>query len=223
VLLLIFAGVTGWAWLTGATTDCGCFGTWLKRTPQEAALEALTLLIATLLAWVGLRHLQPSQTRAKTWTVSIACLIGLTLPLVFGFPLSRINQAEWKVGQMELGDLEIHGLDHIDLKQGEYIINLMDTDCLHCQESVEEFNALAQETDLPVLIGLCINEAPKLRRFVEEFQPIFPIGQIREDVFWRLMAEGDLPRTILVRDGRIQQVWDKTVPDKDMIKVALSD
>ncbi|MBC8461613.1 MAG: hypothetical protein H8D67_26860, partial [Deltaproteobacteria bacterium] len=44
MLLLIFVGATSWAWLTGATEDCGCFGHWLKRTPGEAVLGNLILL-----------------------------------------------------------------------------------------------------------------------------------------------------------------------------------
>jgi len=54
--------------------------------------------------------------------------------------------------------------------------------------------------------------------FVEEFQPMFPIGQVREDVFLRLLADGDIPRIILVGDGHVQQAWDQRVPDEDSVR-----
>lgn len=217
VLLLIFLGMTTWAWMTGATEDCGCFGAWIRHTPGEAAIQNLFLLAATLLAWVGSRHLQVRHTRAKAWAFASACVIGLTLPVVFGFSVSGITQPQSKTVDIELGHLQIQGLGGIDLRHGAYLIILTDTECLHCREALLDLNTLAEATDLPAVIALCTNEESQRTMFVEEFQPMFPIGQVREDVFLRLLGEGDIPRIILVRDGRVEHVWDQTVPDKDSI------
>ena len=83
-------------------------------------------------------------------------------------------------------------------------------------------NTLAQKTDLPPLIALCENEKRQRMMFEEEFEPIFPIGQIKEDVFWRLIADNNMPSVILLRDGHVQQIWDEKIPDKDGLKEALS-
>jgi len=222
MLLLIFVGATSWAWLTGATEDCGCFGAWLKRTPGEAVLGNVMLLAATALAWVGRRHSEKPRTHAKAWAVMTAFLIGLTLPVAFGFKISQIGQPQWKTVEMEFSQLQAKGLEQIDLRHGEYLIILMDTGCLHCQEAVPELNTLAQETDLPPVIALCENEDRQRMMFEEEFEPIFPIGQIKEDVFWRLIADNNMPSVILLRDGHVQQIWDEKIPDKDGIKEALS-
>jgi hypothetical protein len=98
----------------------------------------------------------------------------------------------------------------------------MGTDCLHCKESVPALNALAEATDLPDVIALCTNEESQRIMFGEEFQPMFPIGKIAEDVFWRLLGDGDMPRVILVRNGHVQKVWDQKIPEKDKIKAFLS-
>jgi len=217
-LLLIFLGVTGWAWMTGATGDCGCFGAWMRHTPGEAAIQNLVLLAATLLAWVGSRHLQVRYTRVKAWAFASACVIGLTLPVVFGFSVSGITQPHSKAVEIELANLQIQGLGGIDLKHGAYLIVLTDTECVHCREVLPDLNTLAEATELPAVIALCTNEESQRTMFVEEFQPMFPIGQVREDVFWRLLGEGDIPRIILVRDGYVQQVWDQTVPDEDSVR-----
>ena len=222
LLLLIFLGATTWAWLTDVTEDCGCFSAWLRRTPGEAVLGNLILLAAIALAWLGHRTIQVPQSRGKTWAIATACLIGLTLPVVFGFRTTGIRLPESKAVEVEIGYLRIQGLEHIDLNQGVYLIVLMDTECLHCQEVVSELNELAQETDLPHIIALCTNEESQRIMFVEKFELIFPIGKIEEDVFWRLLTEGDIPRIILVRDGHVQQIWDQKIPDKDRIKMLLS-
>jgi hypothetical protein len=222
MLLLIFVGATSWAWLTGSTEDCGCFGAWLRRTPGEAAVENLILLAATALAWVGQRYTQVPQPRAKAWAVATACLIGLMLPVAFGFTISQTGNPQWKTVEIELSQLQIKGLDQFDLRHRAYLIILMDTECLHCQEAVPELNTLAQETGLPPVIALCKNEERQRMMFEEEFEPIFPIGQIKEDVFWRLIADNNTPSVILLRDGHVQQIWDEKIPDKDGIKEALS-
>ena len=222
MLLLIFVGATGWAWLTGVTEDCGCFGAWLKRTPGEAVLGNVMLLAATGLAWMGRRHSEKPQTRAKAWAVTTAFLIGLTLPVAFGFRISQIGQPQRKSVEMEFNQLQVKGLEQIDWRQGEYLIVLMDTECLHCQDAVPELNTLAQETDLPSVIALCENEDQQRMIFKEEFEPIFPIGQIKGNVFWRLIADNNIPSVILLRNGHVLQIWDEKIPDKDRIKEVLS-
>jgi len=217
-LLLIFLGVTGWAWMTGATEDCGCFGAWMRHTPGEAAIQNLVLLVATLLAWVGPWRLETQHTRARAWAFASACAIGLTLPIAFGFPISGITQPHSNAVEIELANLQIQGLGDIDLKHGAYLIILTDTECLHCGEAVPGINALAEATELPAVIALCTNEESQRMMFVEEFEPMFLLGQVREDVFWRMLADGDIPRIILVQDGRVQQVWDQTVPDEDSVR-----
>ena len=220
VLLLTFMGVTGRVWMTGSTANCGCFGSWLERTPGEAMLENLVLLTVTVLGWLGHRRLQVPQTRAKTWAIAAACLVGVILPVVFGFPVSRIIQTPPDTGLMEIDHSQIQGLDQIHLKHGTYLIILMDTECRHCQEAVEDFNTLAGEADLPTVFALSMNGQSERERFMEEFQPHFPVGQINEETFWRLLGDGDIPRTMLVRDMRVYEVWDLSVPDKEVIKAA---
>lgn len=219
MLWLIFLGATSWAWLTSATEECGCFGVWLKSSPGKAFIENLVLLAATILAWLGHRDSLRIQSRAKAWSVAVAFLFGLTLPLAFGFRVSRIEQSPWKTMEAELSRLQIQGLDSVDLSRGAHLIVLMDTECEHCLDVMPELNALAEATESPAVIALCISEESKRRMFIEKFQPRFPIGQIKEDAFLRLLGYGDLPRIILFQDQHVGRVWDKSVPNKDMFKM----
>ena len=131
---------------------------------------------------------------------------------------SKINKLQWKTDETELGRLEIQGLKNVDLSRGDYLVILMDTDCEHCREAVPELNNLAEENGMPDLIALAPSDDGKRKRFIEEFQPVFPIGQISDDDFWRLLGEGDIPRIFLLHDRRVQRIWDGKVPDEDMIK-----
>jgi hypothetical protein len=220
LLLLIFLGATSRAWATGATEDCGCFGAWAKRTPAEAMIEDLVLLAVIGLVWVGHRRMRVPQTRIKTWAITTACLVGLALPVVFGFPISAISQPQSKSPKLGLGNLQVQGLDGVDLTHGEYLVILLDTECSHCQEAVPQMNALAA-AGLPHVVSLCKNEEWQRMLFTATYQSKFPIGQISEADFMRLLALGDTPRTLLVRNQRVLKVWDKTVPSKEAIKAAL--
>jgi hypothetical protein len=218
LLFLIFAGVTIWAWLTEATQECGCYGDWLQQTPGHAAIENLVLLAASVFAWMGCRHTPIPQTRTRAWAVTIACLIGLGLPLAFDFPTLGVRQPSLQSDETSIGPLEATGLNDIDLNHGVYLIVLMGTDCLHCQEAIPALNMLSEAPDLPPLIALCTSKEADCIEFTEAFLPVFPIGHISEDLFWQLLSDGTMPRTILLEDGRIKQVWDKTVPDEDAIR-----
>lgn len=221
ILLVFFLVLSGWAWLTGVTEDCGCYGVWIKRTPGESFIEDMILLAALSPAWVWQRGVKIPQTRAKTWAVTLASLAGLVLPVAFGIPIPGMVEAPSGAGQQYLGRLEINGLDKIDLNRGDYLVLLMDTGCEHCQEAVFDINLLAERKDIPGLIALCTNDEENRVRFINEFQPGFPIGQISKDAFWRLLGEGDIPRIILLRNGRIQKAWDATVPRADSVKEAM--
>jgi hypothetical protein len=220
-LLLFFVGASGWAWLTDVTKDCGCFGAWVKRTPGEAVLEGLILLALTFIAWAISRPTRKPEVRSKTWAIAVACLAGLILPLVFGFPVTSVDPNQTKAGDILLGDFQIEGLDHIDLAHGEYLLVLMDTDCSHCRDAVAAVNWLAEDPDLPEVFGLSFNDEDRLKKFRKDLQVIFPIGHITKEDFWRLLGDGNVPRTFLVRDRVVQEVWDIEIPDEHTVKSIL--
>lgn len=222
VLFLIFLGASSWAVFTGATEECGCFGAWLERTPKQAVIEDVILTAATVLALLVYKPGTSPQRRSKPWVVAAACLTGLALPAFFGPSLAWMKQPLSAKDYHPLSILQIPGKEPIDLRRGSYLIILMDANCLHCRKTIPELNELAKADDLPMVIGLCMNEEKQKRSFIEEFQPNFPIGQIGEDAFWRLLGEGELPRIILFRDRRILKVWDKAVPDENAIRAARS-
>lgn len=218
IVLLIFVGMNSWAWVTGTTEDCGCFGAWLKRTPGEGALEGLIMLASLVPAWVRHKHFQNPSTKTKAVAVMMAFIIGLVLPVASGSPISKVRNFQWKTDEMELGRIEIQGLKNVNLSRGDYLVILMDADCLHCREAIPELNSLSEVKGLPPLIALTPNEERQRKKFIEEFQPVFPIGQVSEDDFWRLLGEGDIPRIILLHDRQVQRIWNGKVPHEAEIK-----
>lgn len=220
-LFLVFMGAIGWAWVTGATEDCGCFGAWAKRTPAQAMLEDVLFLAAIVGAWFGHRRVETPPTRLKAWIIGATCIIGLALPMVFGFPLSAISQSKPKTVGMKLDNLQVQGLDQYDLRIGEYLVILLDTECSHCQAAVPKLNALTHDASLPPMVALCKNEEWRRVLFANTYKPAFPLGQIGEKEFLKLLAAGETPRLMLVRDQEVLKIWDKDVPPVGEIKAAM--
>lgn len=119
MLFLVFLGATGWTWLSGTTEECGCFGDWVKHTPREAVVHDLIFLTATVLAWLGSLHEKSARSRAKVLTVVVACVIGLLLPVVFGFSVSKIGQSPRSAVETPAEEIEIDRKDTMDQKRGQ--------------------------------------------------------------------------------------------------------
>ncbi|MDB9822425.1 hypothetical protein OAC89_01860 [Deltaproteobacteria bacterium] len=221
LLLLIFLGVTAWAWFTGVTEDCGCFGSWMQRTPGEALIEDLVFLVALIPACFVQEHSVKPVDHIKVWAVIVACVTGLTLPFLSGYPISRISRSIPESIDIQQSFLEIRDIVQMDLEHGAYLFVLMSTDCLHCREAFEYFKTWAKEPDIPDVIALSANDKEQIQSFTEEIWPDFPVLQISEEGFWRLLGDGDIPRLLLLRDQRILKVWDEDIPDINSIREIL--
>jgi thiol-disulfide isomerase/thioredoxin len=215
LLWMFLTALTAYAWATGATDDCGCYGSWLKSTPRQATIENLVFLAAALLGtWLS-RTLPPSRPGKAVWAVAAAPLAALVLPLFFGFSISAVTDPGFR--SSSLSAAEVKGLESIDLGRGSYLVVLMGTDCPHCQELLPDIERLAEEPGLPKVVALSKNNEAQRKAFVEKYEPVFPIGQVSDKAFWRLLGTGKMPRILLVQDGKIRNVWDGAVPQKNSI------
>ncbi len=214
-LTLIFMGALGWVIFAGIPVeDCGCFGSQVKRSPKEALLEdSLMLLVTVVSGWLVWK---PGPTepglRPRRWrglVVLLCALFGLLTPLAFGFPLGGSDWSQVKVSGTT-----------VNVATGERLVALIDTECSHCQESVPKLNAYVGVRDFPTFVALCSNEEWRRRFFIQRFEAKFELGEISRDDFKRLLADGDTPRIVLLRQGKVLATWDGTPPSLDEVRRA---
>lgn len=222
-LFLIFLAALGWAWSTGATTDCGCFGSWVKRTPAQAFLEDLLLLFATGAAWMLTRH-EPVRFRPlRLGVVATAVIAGLAMTAVASNSQRQSNDPVARLQAQAAQDspfknLVVSGLT-TDVLRGLHLVALIDTGCEHCQASIPALNQLsAQLNGSPSLAALCSNKEQEVTQFQQKFSAQFPIGRISHDDFLRLFERGQPPRIFLLRDSAVVKIWDGTVPLEAEVK-----
>ncbi len=222
VTALLWVGLsclTAWAWLSGATDECGCYGPWLKTTPDNAFLENLLFLSLTLASWKGSRGSTIEGNRKGALSVAVGCAIGLALPLLMGFPISDMIHPESGGPRGDIiEEINVNGTKDLIQGQGARVVVIMGTDCLHCRELLPQLDDLAAYGNLPPMAALTKNSEAEVQRFMAEFEPCFPIGRVGEKDFWRLLGKSKMPKIMLVQDGRMQKVWEGVVPSIDEFK-----
>jgi hypothetical protein len=214
-LTLLLMGTLAWVILAGIPVeDCGCFGSQVKRSPKEALLEdGLMLGVTAAAGWlVWNSPVSPTALQPRHWqgVAVLACaLFGLLTPLAFGFPLGGSDWSRVKVSGTK-----------VNVATGECLVALIDTECTHCQESVPQLNAYVSVKDFPTFVALCSNEEWRRKFFIQRFGAKFELGEISKEDFKRLLADGDTPRIVLLRQGKVIAVWDGTPPSLDEVRRA---
>ena len=66
-----------------------------------------------------------------------------------------------------------------------------------------------------------MNDEEQREDFIDEFEIEFGLYQVPDDDFWRLLEDGEIPRTILIDDGIIIKKWDLAFPGIESIKSLL--
>jgi uncharacterized membrane protein YphA (DoxX/SURF4 family) len=217
LLLLMFLGAIGWAWATGSTAECGCFGPW-KRTPPQAFAEDLAILVIVPWAWWGRRFTQAPTNALKLALVGLGVASGIMIPAVASMTGAAEPGAKGVVGSDVFKTLEVSDLS-VNLATGEHLVLLMSTTCPHCQAAVPDVNALAGDQRLPKVVAVAMNDRVERGLFREDYSAQYPIGEISQQAVYALLKK-DLPRLFLVRDGRIVAVWDGKIPTADEVLTA---
>lgn len=221
LLILIFISATGWAWYTGATDDCGCFGSWVERTPAEAMVEDIIFLGFLLVGWIFNKTSRSWPFHLKEGLIVLAFISGFTLPLLTGTLPDRINRLI--SGPVEEGSevFKLEDFSSHDLSKGRYLVVVMATDCSHCRALMEDLIYIGDDDELPPVIALVMNDEEQREDFIDEFELEFGLYQVPDDDFWRLLEDGEIPRTILIDNGIIIKKWDFAFPDIESIKSLL--
>lgn len=90
LLILFFTFLTGYAYLSGKFTNCGCFGDCLPITPLTSFLKDIALLLMILFLLFARRYIQPflsTGTRTQLLTATLVFSLGLQWYVLNYLPL----------------------------------------------------------------------------------------------------------------------------------------
>jgi uncharacterized membrane protein YphA (DoxX/SURF4 family) len=80
LLIIFFTFLTGYAYLSGKFTNCGCFGDCLPITPLTSFTKDIILLVLILFLLLGQRYMNPAGTGKSRAAILVASIV-LTLAL----------------------------------------------------------------------------------------------------------------------------------------------
>lgn len=210
-LMLFFIGITAIAWQKEAHIDCGCFGSLTERTPGEALVEDIVMFGLLMVAWRwGRTRWSLADWRpAPQLVVGVGIVAVATMWFRFAPESDRIASSDLKPG-IRLTDVELKGVEGIDLSEGAYLVELFSPMCGRCKAAVPKLNDWADTPGVPMIVAL--NEfppdSPYLTGFVKQMRPRYTIASISASDFMRLTWRHGYPRLAYVEDGVIQKVWE---------------
>ncbi len=222
-LMLLFIGLTGYAWYQEADVNCGCFGALVDRTPGEALLEDIVMMGALLFAWKwGIGGASPSMAR---WVGATAAAALLLTGVRFYPEVDRVENSDLS-GGVRLTGVGLTGSE-LDLGEGDYLIVLFSPRCSHCKRAVPRLNEWSDVPELPAVVGLHSfgHESEALKSFRDSMRPRFEIASISTSDWKRLTWRHGWPRMAFVRDGVVQRVWERSeMPTvKQLIAITAAD
>lgn len=190
-LLIFFAIVIAWAWLTEATFDCGCFGALVSRTAQEGIVEDILLLFPAL---VGSRSTRMTSDR-KGW-FTIAALIGAVW--CWFFYLYPLPSAALRKG------MKPRLPDGVEAPQtSRHFFWYFDPDCDRCQRQISIVQKVTGGG--AKLTGITRARPGKIEEFKIDFSPAFEIVQATEDQYRDYgFHDGTM---IEIKGGKITRLW----------------
>lgn len=218
LLVAFFLAVTGrsaWRAAHGIVDDspsCGCFGNLVERTPQEAFVQDLWMLLPPLaLALLGL----PGARRrlgARVIAAGIgAAALGGFAAAAPGLPLddlaTRLAPGTLLSGRCAGSGTERVCLDVVAprLASGRHLVVLADLAAPDFEELAPRLNAWARADSQPPLTVL--GELSEERR-TELFWSVAPAFDLHDTppALLRPLYR-TLPRSFLVEDGRVRETW----------------
>jgi len=214
---LLFLGFIGVVWrgvVIGRTGGCGCFGTYVQRTPMEAIAEDAAAIAATLLAaWL----LRARPGIAGRPAAAIGGAVGAAaLLLAIASPRLPIDRyvTSLNVGR-SLTDLKLAGRVP-GLESGRRLVALLDVTRPESVGAAAALNDLAGRPGAPGVIALTPSSEEEVAAFMWTAVPAFEIKSIERSTLKPLYRR--LPRYVLLNDGVVVSIFDGAPPQaKDLL------
>jgi uncharacterized membrane protein YphA (DoxX/SURF4 family) len=194
VLLLFFCFITAWAAWRGALNECGCFGVIWNRSPSEALVDDILLLLIAILA---IKDRRASSTESRLW---MGRLFAMGIFLVSLFYIAHpLHSTAIRAGVRWQGDISGINLTSPNL------IWVFDPDCKTCQKELNVVNRYTTDSTDYRMIGVTKATEGRVAEFKYDYDPLFPIFRTNEAEFDKLsLPSGSL---FLIKNSRVKHVW----------------
>jgi hypothetical protein len=210
-LMLLFVGVTAYAWSQGNASDCGCFGRMASRPPKEVILEDLAYVAVAVFAFWKSPWISDSRPR---WI-----LYGVTLPIFLALPwVAPRLPIDSVVTPMRPGySLETLAADDlkVPLGEGSVFVAFLGETCPRCDAALPMMAELTQLEGGPKVTGVFAGDRARKRAWALDRLPAFPLASASEKTLRQYYR--NLPVFALLEDGVVKRIWWRRTPTADEV------
>lgn len=211
-MMALFIGAIGYGVWLGTLEECGCFGPFIQRSPRDAALIDLAMLVLAIAVW---SYSPVRKIALANWRG--AALAGLGLASI---SIAMVLGVSGSTGVVAVGGaLDMRS---VDLRQGEHLLYLFHYECPHCAEMSPRVAEYTRDPELPPVVGLTFRTpADELDRYLKKYGLAIPAQELEPQEFLRITGEGSVPQLVYVRDGKVQRSWLGLLPLVDELRQAI--
>jgi uncharacterized membrane protein YphA (DoxX/SURF4 family) len=202
-LLVFFISLEAWGIGHGRTEACGCFGAYVKRTPQQVILEDLGFLALAALVLFGIGEW---QARHRRLTAAVAAVTAVAM-LGFAVASPRLP-LDPLVTSLKKGktatDLGIASRLPAEGPGGTLVAILDVTDPVS-KEAAASLNVLKGQPDAVAVVALTPSTDQEQAAFLWDAYPAFDVIPMDRGLLKPLYRR--LPIYFLVRGGRVERIF----------------
>lgn len=129
LMMLFFTFLTGFSAITGAVTDCGCFGDALKFTPMQSFLKDILLTLATLPIWLLRKRIKPFYRTPIPLALTV--ISGIVFGIISYHTLQHLPLLDFR-GAYKVGQNLQYNSENIDPETDGYYAHDFYEFCKEC-------------------------------------------------------------------------------------------
>ena len=224
LMMIFFTFLTGYSHVTGAVTDCGCFGDALKIEPWESFTKDVILTFMLIPLWLVKKSIRPVPNDRVAGGLTLATF------LLFGIfayycrtHLPMIDYRAYKIGvdmrecTTQIGpdglppckDWDFSFLEEpsFELFQGNTLM-MVQYDLAHTPDkAMEESAQLAQDlaSSSVQIVALTASGSSVIKEKKSQFELTYPFALMDQTVLKTIIRSN--PGYVLVKDGIIMGKW----------------
>lgn len=227
LMIAFFTLLTGFSAITGAVTDCGCFGEALKLTPFQSFMKDVVLMVIVTFIWLNRKRVQPIIEGVTPAAITLATFIGFGYFSYYSYrhlPAIDFIKA-YKVGE----NLEVN-MNTFDEDKGNMVAHDFFDFCTSCNEngfqgttlyiviynmekasddaikqSVDLYNSLSEKMPDLKVCGGTNTPSKKRKELIKEHNITYCIGGQDEKMLKTMLRSS--PGYLLMKDGVILEKW----------------
>ncbi|HZN03461.1 MAG TPA: DoxX family protein [Candidatus Polarisedimenticolia bacterium] len=202
-LLVVFISLEAWGISQGRTEACGCFGAYVKRTPQQVIYEDLAFLTLALIVMFGLGAWQASRRALASALTAAAAVVMLGFAVASPrLPIDALVTS-LKTGK-SAADLGIASRLPEEGPGGTLVAILDVTDPIS-REAAASLNTLKEGSGEVAVIALTPSSEQEQAAFMWEAYPAFEVVPMDRGLLKPLYRR--LPVYFLVRAGKVERIF----------------